>query len=500
MAGNIPANDLRRQSSLLIDSRCNFPDSLLDADDIRFIQHVVRDGDIGAMAALNAGLPMKPYMLDSLLSIRVKHRYSKVRLILEPILQFIVRAAHLHNGRYILRDGLSKKSQMFTATDTTRLESGLRRLYHALGMPDNPFDILEAIDNMDLPNIAYERYLKHIYNIISLLEPNVRDRLDYTHLTVFNYIYDPPKFTTQEAINVYAKNLSNITKKIPHRIETLTVTHRSRDPIHVINDLLFCLSFGNYLVSHQDSLRTLKKSMLLSLNNLCGMLYITYTQIPETKSLFQDIARESHVLITSTSEGTPDFSHIAKYMLRFVRAAITADVYTVPEYLSNQIFAITSRLHDVEGAAVGHSDDLDVEIDEDSEYAIAYHVTNPYVDANIFKCPRDVISYIGSMITKKLYREIITEYDEDTLTSNIYEMDLTNDLIQEGAARALRISHEQLSSYLSGSHPPSEVLQESENLFADTTPVTSTQTRDSSQGLRYADIRGAKPYSVTNFQ
>lgn len=495
----IVADDPRYNTSLYVDPNCNFPANLLSEEDLTFVRNAVCEGDEGVIAALNSGLPMQPYVLDSLLAIRVCHKYSKVRLLLEPVITFTVAVAHYINARRILREATARRAQMFSSTDITRLDGGLRRLYRAIGSTENPYTLIEAVEDLDLPQGAYESHVKNIYDILSKLSFNfsTSELLDYKRLSIFNYIYESPKFTTQEAISTYADNLADITRRIQRPLRSLTVIKRSKEPHDVLNDILFSLSLGNAIVRHQEALRALRKSLLMKVNNLCAKFYVIYTQCPETKLMFSELARESFLLITSTSDEPPDFSRLICMMLRFVRAIISANIYANPDYITQQIFSLNSRLYNIEGSVVGHEDDLDIEIDHSGPYVTSYYITNPYTDSNLFRCPRDLVSYMGNLFVKKLTQDIITECTENNMTYDTYELDILNDLIIEGAAKHLKMKTEQLSQYLNTISTPSDVIDDmsESDIFADIEIRPPSSTRGPDRTPRFTNLKGAKPYS-----
>lgn len=503
MEGPPESNDPRYSTSLYVDERFNFPERILSQDDLTFIRDAICDGDEGVMAAINSGLPMQSYVLDSLLSIRVKHRFSKVRLILEPIIAFTVTVSHFYNGRRIFREATTKRAQMFTSSDIQRLDSGLRRLYRATGTLDNPYDLLEAVEELDVTQGVYQSHLQSIYRLLTKInfDISMTQQLDFTGLSVFNYIFDAPKFTTQEAIAMYTSNLADITRRAQRPLSALTVSKRSKDVHDVLNDIMFSLALGNMIIRHEDALKALKKSLLMKLNNLCAKLYMTYTQVPSTKEIFLEIAKESFALVSSESEDPPEFGRVIASMLRFVRAVITADVYANPDYVTQQVFAVNSRIYDLEGAAVGHGTDLDVEMDPTSPYTASYYITNPYTDKNIFKCPKDLTSYMGrSMIKKKLTQDLVTECTDNSLTYETFELDMLGDLILEGAAKHLKITLEQLSHYLETVNSPADVIDEETadvDLFADVEIRAPPRNRGPDRTPRFTNIKGAKPYQAS---
>ncbi|AWV68127.1 M35 protein [Murid betaherpesvirus 1] len=502
-----PTEDPRRETSLLINDRCNFPENMLSEENIQFIQDAVCNGDLGALAALNSGLPMTPYMLEALMAIRVKHKLTKVRQTLEPTIGYVVSVAHLINGTRILRSATAKHATAWGPNDKHRAESGLRRVYRALNLEDNPFDLIEAVSDLDLSQGAYESHVRHIYSLLKALGYDVvrlSQSLDYSMMTVFNYLYESPLYTTQEAVTAYSKNIAGITKMSREPFETLSVVHRSKDPPEILNDMLFLLSVGRMIVLHQESLRALRKNLVLMASQLCSTLYTAYTQVPETKALFREVAKEAHALLSSRSPDTPNFRPFVACTLQFIKEIIKADVYTCPRYLTNQILAVTARLHGLEGAAMGHDEDLDVEVDPTNPYTAKYHVNNPYNDRNIFSCPRSLVAYVGdSMFKKTMTQELLVNCTDREAVYQTYELPSIPDLVGEGAAKRAHITPELLSHYLSTVDTPTEVMTdenedgEEEDLFADVSVAPTSPVRPIRAGQRMTNLRGARPYSRT---
>ncbi|AWV68639.1 M35 protein [Murid betaherpesvirus 1] len=500
--------DPRRDTSLMINERCNFPQNMLSEENINFIQDAVCNGDLGAVAALNSGLPMAPYMLEALLAVRVKHRLTKVRQTLEPVIWYTVSVAHLINGTRILRSATAKHATAWGPNDKHRAESGLRRIYRALNLDDNPFDLIEAVGDLDLSQGAYEGYVRHIYSLMKSLGHDVGHlsrSLDYSTMTVFNYLYESPLFTSQEAVTMYSRNLAGITKMSREPFETLSVVHRSKEPPEILNDMLFLLSVGRMIVLHQESLRALRKNLILTASALCSMLYTAYTQVPETKSLFREVAQEAHALLSSRSPDTPNFRPFVACMLQFIKQIIAADVYTCPRYLTNQILAVTARMHGLEGAAMGHDDDLDIEVDPGNPYSAKYRMNNPYNDQNIFKCPRSLVHYVGDALFKKtMTQELLVSCTDQEATYQTYELPSVSELVGEGVAKRAHLTPDQLSHYLSVVSTPVEVVtddiedgEQEEDLFADVSVAPASPVRPiRGGGQRMANMRGARPYST----
>lgn len=504
MAERTTQNDPRRETSITINASYNFAEGLLSERDIIFIQEAVSPGDVGTMAALNSGLPMRVYTMKSLMTIRVRHRFSKVRVILEPIIAFAVSVSHFQNTRRILRDAMAKRAQLFNPADINRIEAGLYRIYRAVNSHENPYTLIEAIQNTDLPRGAYESHVKQIYALLENIHFDFQTtaRLDYTRLSTFNYFFVSPKFTSQEAIDMYADNLANITRRSQTPLQCLTVTRVSRDPHDVLNDCLFALALGNAIVSHQDSVRSLHRSLIMDATALCSRLYPTYLQVPETRRIYAALARECFRLTAAISTEPVQYTSLLSLMFQFVREIIAADVYACPDYVTQQIFAISGRFYGLQSPMFGHAGDLDVEIDPTSVYQASYHVNNPFTDPNIFKCPKDIVSHIGSHIfEKRLTTEVFTDCTDRDLSTEAISTDMVKDLVSEGAARALKITPHQVQSYLNVANTPSEVLTSADStadLFADVYIEPEGPPADEDRRInrtsRFINLRGARPY------
>lgn len=498
--------DPRHETSLTINATSNFADGLLSEGDITLIHDAVSPGDLGTMAALNAGIPMRPYVLKSLLTIRVKHRYSKIRNILEPLIAFAVSVSHFQNTRRILRESVAKRAHLFDQTTIDRIEAGLHRTYRAIGSPDNPYDLIEAIQDTDLPKGAYESHVRHLYSLLEKINFDLRTtaNLDYTRLAAFNYLFDSPKFTDQEAIDMYADNLANITRRSPNPLRCLTASRQSRDPFDVINDCMFALAMGNAIVYHQDSVRLLHRTLIMEATALCSSFYATYLQVPETKNVYAAMARECFRLSTMTGPDPVHYNRLLALMFQFVRAIAAADVYACPGYMLQQIFSVSGRMHGYQSPMFGHSGDLDMEIDPSSPYQASYHVNNPFTDSNLFRCPKDIVSHLGpNMFEKKITSEVFTNCTDTTLSTQIVETDMVRTLLSEGVARVLKIQAHHVDNYLDTVSTPADILTPNDldvDLFADVyvepdrTPASDTGRPPRS--TRFINVKGAKPYPV----
>lgn len=486
------------ETSLYIDSRLNFPPRVVNDRDVQFILDALRDGDRGLVAAINSGLPMSPYMMDALLALRTRHSYAKVRLILEPIISLIVTASHYYNGGRILHESMEKRSRMFRDVDLNRLDDGLRRIYRATNDPGNPYDLIQAVTELDLPDGIYKGYLEKVYTLIKKVIPRGEgtSQLNYTSLETFNYLFKPPKFTSQEAISLYASNLSNITKRSNDPLISLTASKRSKDASDVLNDIMFSLALGNAIVAQHNSLKDLKKIMMMRLNTLCSTLYLVYTQIPELKLTYFEIVRESHSLITASSNEEPSFDIVCSLLLKFTREVMDTGIFANPEYVSHKIFALTSRVHGIQNDTVGYENDLDVEIDTTGPYKLAFHVTNPYIDENIFKCPKNVAANVGDfMLAKKVTQEMMINLTPDEVVFDVFEMDKVKDMVLEATAKFLHITPAQLDHYLDTVNTSADVTApDQNNLFADTATERPQPTH---VRQNFVNLRGAKPYSHT---
>ncbi|AAF99133.1 pR35 [rat cytomegalovirus strain Maastricht] len=500
------SDDPRYRTSLFIDARHNFPERFLSPDDLDLILAALTDGDAGVVAALNAGLPMAPYMFEALCNPRVRHRFVKVRQLLEPVISFAVGAAHYYNGKRVLEEATNRRARMFGPPDIQRLDIGLRRIYRAARSDDNPYDLMEAVEDLDLPKGAYEKHLRTLYDLLQRVNVDLAatSGLDYQRLSTFNYLFDAPRFLTQEAIETYADNLADITRRDATRpLRSLTVFKRSKDVEDVANDIMFSLALGNAIVQQQAALIAMRKSLLLKLSRLCELSYVAYTQVPETKAVFADLARETHRLVTSTSEEPPDFGPPVATLLRFVRALMDADVYVCPEYVTGQIFAINSRMYDLDSALAGYDHELEIEGDPSGPYdQIRYYAINPYTDSRLFKCPKDLLGHLGDgLIRTRMVQSLITEATDTAVTYDNYELDAVNGLILEGAARSLKISLEQLRHYMEAVPDGAGAAvvadgEEDADLFADVEVRRPAPTRPA-RGSRFANLKGAKPYSAT---
>lgn len=498
-------DDPRYRTSLYIDSNHNFPDQLISSEDLQLILNCLPDGDAGLIAALNAGLPMQAYVFDSLCNVRVRHQFVKVRLILEPTIAFAVAAAHYYNGGRILREATARRAQMFAAPDLQRLDLGLRRLYQAARSEENPYDIMEAVEDLDLPRGAYEKHLKTIYGLLQAVNVDLAatSRLNYQRLSTFNYLFDSPKFLTQEAIETYADNLADITRHNTRQpLRSLTVFKRSKDFDDVSNDIMFSLALGNAIVQHQAALIAMRKSLLLKLSALCERSYVAYTQVPDTKEIFAELSRQTFNLISSATNESPDFGPPIATLMRFVRALMDANVYVCPSYVAGQIFALNSRMYNLQSPLSGHDTELEIESDPSGPYdQVDYHAINPYTDSNLFKCPKDLTNYLGDgLIRTRMVQSLITEVTETSVTYENYELDAVNDMILEGASRYLKIGLDQLRHYMEvvPAHSNALVVEDDDaDLFADVELRRPATNQRPARGSRFTNVRGAKPYSAT---
>uniref|UniRef100_A0AAU7E1Z5 Tegument protein UL35 n=1 Tax=Lemniscomys rat herpesvirus TaxID=3141920 RepID=A0AAU7E1Z5_9VIRU len=492
----------------------NFLPNVLRDEDVDYVRELILESDEGVIGALNSGLPMPVYVLESLFVIRVRHRYAKVRQIAEPIVKLAVMCNHYYNSHRIMRNSLLSLRQLFTHQDLERIESGLRRLNRAVNHPENPITLLDTIGSLDMPNGAYEKHLSSVYDLARRAFVQVSDeaRRSYPKLGLFNYLYQAPNFTSAEAVETYAENLSNLTRGIDAAPQSLTVRKRSRDPEDVLNDLMYSLSLSHLVVRHQDTLYSLRRWLIIQFSVLCERLYITYTQIPEIRDEFVDVVRQALLLVNQDTEEEEDEFSLEPALVsifRLLRTVANFDVYVVPDYVRFSTFALIVKIHyaqEVRRNNAESDDEYDVEVDPSSPYLNArYYVNNPYGDPQLFHCPRNVNRYLGRQFVRKTTKQtMLMEYDENFITFEDFELDLHRQLIIEGASRQLKMRPEQLEHYVGLDIRDADVVEpDSRDLFADVrirqnqrSPAREDRRRRREDGRRYVNLIDVRPYST----
>ncbi|AAK57080.1 T35 [Tupaiid betaherpesvirus 1] len=499
-----------------IDEHLNLIPGLLSAENIAYFRDelvTVPCGDY--LGAVNSGLPMTVYELESLLHVQIRAQNTKCRTVMETLVRLTVTINHYYNSRRILELGVARVRQL-GETNLDRLDAGYRRLHRALEGSDNPYHLVEDLTNTHLPLSRCQTHLHTLYRMCrqSRIETPEHLRDEYPVLGLFNHLYLAPLLTNREGIDLYAANLADLTQqRTQPPLRLWTAVQRTRDPEPVLNDLMFLLSLNATLARHREELRALRKWIVMQLSVFCSDLYLVYTQVPETRDTYRRLAREVLGFIDRfRPESTEDFlfAPVLALLFDFARQVQDADVYASPAFMRFASIIMIIRLYNAErGTRVTSGLDPDSEeepgagLEEESISSFMearYLARNPYGSRDLFRCPRDLVGFLGrGFIRTTPTQEIMTGATEETVEFEHFQLDSQHRLILEGAARQVQMLPQQLERYLETVTTPLPVVEDtpppSALLFADVN-LRPIRFRPDGPRRRFRSVAGLRPYSV----
>lgn len=489
-----------------VDEHLNFIRGLLSEADIVYTRdELIEAGNHDFVGLLNSGLPMPTFALETLVAFQIRPSHIRCRQIAEKALKLAIMINHYYRSRsifqagiYALRDAMSRNNNLH------RIESGLRRLMTALDMEENPFYLIENLEELDVLDGEYKDHLRTVYDICNRAGISIPEetRLLYPRLTLFNHLYMAPLFTSEEAVSVFAENLRSLTLGTGAPLALLTERNATRDPEPVLNDVLFALSMNNALSRHRQELYTLKRWILEKLNLLCVDIYTAYTQVPEIRDLF----RMTVLSVVDTLEaGIEDdaqyftFAPILSNVFQLLKELHKTRVYVLPDFVRFSVFTVSTRLHNArEGVSNGPSDEIDLEYDPTSIFdETQYLYKNPYGNKDLFRCPRNLVRYLGinNVIRARLSHTMMTALEENTFHTDTETTDLHEQLMLEGTAKQLGMLPRQLAQYVNTVEEDRDVAGQTmpelqQKLFADVTIRTLDRSSEDEERARRRRRRG----------
>lgn len=501
-------------SFVQVDEDINLKPGLLSRDDVEYVKDLITDSCSSFVGLINSGFPSPTHVVDTLLHFQVRVQHIKCRQIIEPALKLVFTANYYYNSKSILERSINALNGILAHEDFQRIETGFRRLNRATNVSDNPYDVLEAIENPALSEGQYAEHLASVYKLVRLAGINTEDYVPghYPRLGVFNHIYKPPLFTALEAVETYSENLKNLTLQTEGSgLRLLTAVHRSRDPDLVVNDVMFLLSLSHLNFMHAAELSSMYKWIGTQASMLCSSLYMCYTQVPETRDVYAAIVRGVYGFVHRPPENA-SLRPVLKNVLSMIRKLEAADVYIVPGYLATSVFSLLLKLHNAIAQEDGvipvflegrraTSEPYTVP-DPTSPFDNARYVfKNPYSRDDLFKCPQNLIQYLGpDFITSKPTQQILMEVSETEVTFENYELALMHSLMVEGAASQLKMLPQQLTRYLHNTPTSADVVEDSDaedSLFADVQLRTLSTDQPARRRRRRqrASLMAILPYS-----
>lgn len=461
--------------------------------DIQYLSEQVLTADSASLvSSLNLGIPMPVYVLEALLDIHILQERARCRQLFQPIVQLAVLANYYYTCRATLWTSSRSLRQLFSGINMERLESGFRRLCRATNPEFNPHPVLETIGGFSMKDSEYRKHMRRMYDIIALLGINTEPRAveSYPDLNERNHLYSCPRFTTAEAVHIYASNIRTMSGFSSVPLQILTANKRTKDPQEVINDIMFALSATHMLIKLKNELSSLKTWIMIKFGMLCKQFYIVYTQALETSDAYRAfVSSVSIITRRNMSESRDDFAlaEPVRLALAFAKAVLDTDVYAVPEYVACSVFAFLLRAHNVlqeddsQDAIPSHDDTDNEDFDEHPApfQEIVYLPRNPYGNPSISKCPRDVVTFLKTkFITCDLTQCVLTNLTDRSVTFENFRLEHHIPMLMEGAAQQLKMSPRQLNSYLSMARSGADVYQDpNESPYSDETLFANVRVR-----------------------
>ncbi|QQL09676.1 Ba59 [Baboon cytomegalovirus] len=346
--------------ALPVDHSLNFRPDLFSDNNRRMLVDMLTQSCGGYVGLCNYGLPMPVYVLDTLIDFQLKTPYMKIKSIAKKIIHICICANHLSNSQDLLTDFQTNLDEVNVDEDRRRLRRGFHRLCRQYNMMDSYQNIVQLLDARDVTLGTYKQCLSQIRALMEAchVHPDPSVQPLYESLTTYNLLYLPPPFTSAEAVQLYSKNISDLTKRNNRPFYLLTEKHRSKRADYVLNDVLFMLSALHLQFRHRLEIQLTQTWILSQCNSLCNDLYFAYTQVPECHQEFVRLVEGLQILRTVQH---PVFSPTLNGLCNLMRTFHNADVYICPGYLHASIFHLLRRVSQV---AEGHPSDSDSENQE----------------------------------------------------------------------------------------------------------------------------------------
>uniref|UniRef100_A0AAU7E229 Tegument protein UL35 n=1 Tax=Cardioderma bat herpesvirus TaxID=3141914 RepID=A0AAU7E229_9VIRU len=505
-----------------VNDQLNFNDGFLERENLQYIlRRLLHESSFQTVGTFNAGLPISAHDMEARLDIHINPKACRVRQIAEMALEVAVMANSYYNSKDVLLETISSVREAYSGETKERLDSAFRRLVRASGSPLNPHYILEIIGRHDLPKGAYIKHLEEVYDVMSRVHISASNAAKdlYPNLVKYNLIYRAPKFTTVEAVQMYASNMRNLTHQRERGLKLLTAEKDTRDPVETANDIMYMLSMTNLMLMHQDELAVLKKWTVIKMSEICAAYYMCYLQVPESKDLYMELV-DSVCAVMNTNISEPEDAYALSFpvnnMLRFVRFLDRSGVYALPSFFKFNVFAVMIRTHNVlsEHREEPRSDDEDdfagdtssdeegaLEIDPRSSSEIGYMVKNPFGKPDLYRCPKNLVKYIKTeLLTSQPIQQIITDRENNEIKFEQYTLDYIDTIMVEGSAKQLKMDPRQVMAYVStvteGADVADDGRDEEDSTFANVR-VRRPPSHGAEGGVRSASRRRRNqgPYS-----
>ena len=329
---------------LPVDDWLNFRVDLFGDEHRRLLLEMLTQGCSNFVGLLNFGVPSPVYALEALVDFQVRNAFMKVKPVAQEIIRICILANHYRNSRDVLRDLRTQLDVLYSEPLKTRLLRGLIRLCRAAQTGVKPEDISVHLGADDVTFGVLKRALVRLHRVRDALglraSPEAEAR--YPRLTTYNLLFHPPPFTTVEAVDLCAENLSDVTQRRNRPLRCLTSIKRpgSRTLEDALNDMYLLLTLRHLQLRHALELQMMQDWVVERCNRLCDALYFCYTQAPETRQTFVTLVRG---LELARQHSSPAFQPMLYNLLQLLTQLHEANVYLCPGYLHFSAYKLLKR-------------------------------------------------------------------------------------------------------------------------------------------------------------
>ncbi|AHJ84113.1 tegument protein UL35 [Human betaherpesvirus 5] len=503
---------------LPVDDWLNFRVDLFGDEHRRLLLEMLTQGCSNFVGLLNFGVPSPVYALEALVDFQVRNAFMKVKPVAQEIIRICILANHYRNSRDVLRDLRTQLDVLYSEPLKTRLLRGLIRLCRAAQTGVKPEDISVHLGADDVTFGVLKRALVRLHRVRDALglraSPEAEAR--YPRLTTYNLLFHPPPFTTVEAVDLCAENLSDVTQRRNRPLRCLTSIKRpgSRTLEDALNDMYLLLTLRHLQLRHALELQMMQDWVVERCNRLCDALYFCYTQAPETRQTFVTLVRG---LELARQHSSPAFQPMLYNLLQLLTQLHEANVYLCPGYLHFSAYKLLKKIQSVSDARergeFGDEDEeqendgepreaqLDLEADPTArEGELFFFSKNLYGNGEVFRVPEQPSRYLRRrmFVERPETLQIFYNFHEGKITTETYHLQRIYSMMIEGASRQTGLTPKRFMELLDraplgqGSEPE---ITEHRDLFADVfhRPVTDAASSSSAS----SSSSSASPNSVS---
>ncbi|AAM00676.1 tegument protein UL35 [Panine betaherpesvirus 2] len=517
---------------LPVDDALNFRPDLFGDDHRRLLLDMLTQSCSGFVGLLNHGLPSPTYLLESLVDFQIRNPYLRVKPVAQQIVKICILANHYRNSRDILVDLRTQLDVLYSGTLRTRILNGLLKLCRrARESGVTPEEISVHLGADDVTYGVLKQVLGKLHRIRDALglRPTPEAEVRYSTLTAYNLLYLPPPFTTQEAVEVFAENLSNVTQRNNRPMRCMASIKRPGTRSHedALNDLYFLVSARHLQLRHTLELQMMRLWVLEKCNRLCDDLYFCYTQVPETRQILVTLIRGLQLSRQSTS---PAFRPVLYNLLQMLTQLHEAGVYLCPGYLHHAAYQLLEKIQRISDGRGGEDEDeddeedgeegrrhrdprtlpreisLDLESDPTAVQGETFFLSkNLYGNPDIFRVPDHPSRYLRRrmFVHRQDIPQIFYNIHNGEITTEIYNLRRIYSMMIEGAARQTGLTPKRFLEIMDraplGQEPEPE-LADGYDLFADVERrpmvVTSSSTSSAASSSAVASTSSASDYGT----